>query len=224
MYTVFFRMLIIYVLITAMLRLMGKRQVGELEMSDLVATLLLSELAAQPIEKPDIPLFHAVIPVLLIVSVEIIITFLKTKVNFLKRIFEGKPSLLIDRGRINQKELARTRLSIDELLSELRIQGYGNPEDVYYAILEESGKISVLPRADKQPLTPSDTKTEVSEKGLSLPLISDGSIQPKNLERMKKDEAWLCRECKKKSCTPEEVFLLTLDDAGGVNLVKKESR
>ena len=146
MYAILFRTLILYILITLMIRAMGKRQVGELEMSELVTTLLLSQLVSLPIEDPEIPLLHVVLPVILIVGFEIVITFLKGRLNFLKRIFEARPSILINRGVIDQGELARIRLTVDELLSEVRQQGYRDVGDIYYAILEENGKFSLIPK------------------------------------------------------------------------------
>lgn len=222
MYTIFFRTLLIYVLITLLIRAMGKRQVGELDMSELVTTLLLSQIASLPIEEPEIPLLHAIIPILLIVAIEIIITALKGKVKLLKKIFEGKPSVIIDRGKINQKEMSRMRLTLDELLSEIRQQGFGDPADVYYAILEENGKFSILPRAEKNGLTPADAGIGVKETGCALPIICDGEIKGANLKKSGKDEHWLSAVCQKENCRPDEIFLLTVNEDNQVRLTKKE--
>ena len=222
MYAILFRTLLLYILITVVIRAMGKRQVGELEMSELVTTLLLSQIASLPIEDPEIPLTYVFIPLLLIVATEIIITFMKSRVNFLKRIFEAKPTILIDRGKIDQKALLQMRLTVEELLSEVRQQGYRDIKDIYYAILEENGKFSLLPRSDCEPLTPRDTATAVKERGYALPLVSDGVIDREALRRMKKDEAWLRAACRRENTTPEELFLFTLDDGGAVSLIKKE--
>lgn len=224
MYAILFRTLILYVLITVVIRAMGKRQVGELEMSELVTTLLLSQLASLPIEDPEIPLPHVFLPILLIVSIEIVITFLKSRINFLKKIFESRPSILIDRGRIDQRELGRMRLTIEELMSEVRQQGYRDISEIYYAILEENGKFSLLPRTECEPLTLKDAGKGAKEKGYAVSLISDGVIDPEALKRMNKGEGWLREICKSEGVTPEEVFLLTLDEAGSISVIRKEAR
>lgn len=222
MFTLFFRTLLIYILITIVIRLMGKRQVGELDMSELVTTLLLSQLASLPIEEPEIPLLYVVIPVFLIVATEIVISYLKGKFNFLKKIFEAQPTLLICRGKIDQKEMMRMRITIEELISEVRQQGYASLGDIYYAIFEPNGKFSLLPKADKAPLTPKDCKIKVNESGCAFPLICDGEIQQDNLKMAGKNDLWLQKICKEKKCPPNEVFLLTVDDEGTVYFVKKE--
>ena len=136
MISLLFRTLLIYLFLTMILRLMGKRQVGEMEISELVTTLLLSEIAALPMEDTDIPVLHALVPILAIVALEIIITYLKTKWNPLKKIFESQPVFLIRRGVLNQTELERNRISVNEFLGELRMQGVSVLTDAYYAILE----------------------------------------------------------------------------------------
>ena len=224
MYAILFRTLFLYILITVVIRAMGKRQVGELEMSELVTTLLLSQLASLPIEDPEIPIFHVVLPVLLIVSIEIVITFGKSRVNFLKRIFEQKPSLLIERGRIDQAEMGRMRITIGELLSEVRQQGYRDLNDIYYAILEENGKFSLIPRSDKEPLSREDAGKTVKEAGCAFPLIADGVVDEDNLRRAGKSRRWLEKLCREEGTPPEEIFLLTLDESGKTSIVKREAR
>ena len=142
------RTLIIYVLLNITLRIMGKRQIGELDVEELVSTLLISEIAALPIDDTDIPLFNAIIPVVLILSLEIILSTLKNKSEKLKRRIEGEPSYIIYKGKLMQKNLADNRISINELLSELRVQGAADISDVYYAVLEQNGTMSVIKRDD----------------------------------------------------------------------------
>ncbi len=224
MYAILFRTLILYILITVVIRAMGKRQVGELEMSELVTTLLLSQLASLPIEDPEISLSHVFIPILLIVATEIVITFLKGRINILKRIFESRPSILINRGVIDQGELLRVRLTVGELLSAVRQQGYRDVGDIYYAILEENGKFSLLARSDCEPPTARDMGKEVAEQGCAFPLIADGVIDSDTLLRMGKTEGWLRSVCRREGADIENIFLLTLDDAGEVRITKKEAK
>lgn len=213
MISLLFRTLLIYLFLTMILRLMGKRQVGEMEISELVTTLLLSEIAALPMEDTDIPVLHAAVPILAIVALEIIITFLKTKWNPLKKIFESKPVFLIRRGVLNQKELERNRISVNEFLGELRMQGVSVFTDAYYAILEQDGKLSVVKRA----------KPGEEEKGLSHPLISDGQINKNALDDLNMTEETVKTLCLAEGTTPEDVFLLLRDDAGGIICIRKEN-
>lgn len=212
MVSLLFRTLLIYLFLTMILRLMGKRQVGEMEISELVTTLLLSEIAALPMEDTDIPVLHAAVPILVIVALEIIITFLKTKWNPLKKIFESKPVFLIRRGVLNQEELERNRISVNEFLGELRIQGVSVLTDAYYAILEQDGKMSVVKRA----------KPNEEEKGLSHPLISDGQINKKALDDLDMTEESVYALCREEGARPEDIFLLLRDDAGGTICIRKD--
>ena len=155
-------------MIALVLKLMGKRQIGELEVSELVSTLLISEIAALPIADPDIPLLNAIIPVVLIFSLEVIISALKNKSEKLKRIVEGEPVFLVFKGKIKVQALKDTRLSINELLSEARLQGIGDFSEILYAILEQNGKISFI-------------KNRCGEK-FALPLIIDGEIKEEMLK------------------------------------------
>ncbi len=212
MASIFFRVILIYFLITLVLRIMGKRQVGELELSELVTTLLLSEIAALPIDDPDIPLSHAIIPILLIFSLEIIITYLKTKCNPLKRIFESKPVFIIEKGRINQKELAKNRISIGEFLGELRIQGVADIGDVNYAILEQNGKLSVVQKSEGQSPDP----------GLPHMLIADGVINTLAAGHLNMSVEEISSICVSYGQSIETTFLLLKDDTGTIQLIPKE--
>jgi uncharacterized membrane protein YcaP (DUF421 family) len=213
MAALFIRALIIYFLITFMLKLMGKRQVGEMELSELVTTLLLSEIAALPIDDPDIPFLHAIVPILLIFSAEVIITFCKTKINPLKNIFESKPVFLIERGKLNQNELAKNRISINEFLGELRIQGVADIHDAYYAILEQDGKLSVIKRSN----------TGTTEPGLPHTLIADGVINPTAASHLSMTVEDVQAVCKREGTQAEDVFLMQKDDAGTLRIIQKES-
>lgn len=222
MYSILFRTLILYVLITAVIRAMGKRQVGELETSELVTTLLLSQIASLPIEDPSIPLSHVLLPVLLIATFEIITTFLKGRINPLKRIFESKPSILIFRGEIDQAELLRMRLTVEELLSEVRRQGYRTIREVYLAVLEENGQFSMLPRTGAAPPSADDLGLTLPESGCALPVICDGVTNTDILHRMGQSEGWLADELRRRGLDRKDVFLMTLDDAGDVHIIRKE--
>ncbi len=224
MVNLFLRTLIIYIAVSVVLRCMGKRQVGELELSDLVATLLLSEVAALPISDHDMPLSHAIIPTLLILSLEIMLTFLKTRSRFLKKLLDGSPSILLKDGVPLRHELERMRISIEELLSECRLQGYPDIADVAYAILEQDGQISVVPRARKAPLSADDIGVEVKERGMAHPVITDGGVQKNHLALLGLSEEWLEKTCRTRGMTPDKIFLMTVNDAGEIKVYPKKEK
>ena len=201
------RTLIVYILLSFVLRIMGKRQLGELDVSELVSTLLVSEIASLPIDNPDIPLFNAIIPILLIVSVEIILSTIKNKSEKLKVTIEGKPEYIIYKGRLLQNVLRDNRMSINELLSELRSQGVGNIEEVYYATVEQNGSLSVLKR---------------DETNLAHTIIIDGSLIEKNLVALGYNEAWLKKRLSERSINQGDVFLMTVTDRGDVGVILKD--
>ena len=207
MTAIFIRTIIIYLLLSFSMKIMGKRQIGELDVSDLISTLLISELAAIPIDDPKIPLLNAIVPILFIVSLEIIISSLKNKSNRIKKYIEGQPAFIIFKGKLLQETLRENRISINELLSEMRIQGIGDIRDVEVSTLEPNGKISILKKENA--------------KGLAAhPLIIDGEINKNELRLMEMTENDLLSLLGNTS--PESVFLMTLDGSGTSNIIIKE--
>ena len=208
MAAIFVRTVIIYLFLSLSLKFMGKRQMGELEISELVSTLVISEVAALPVADPDIPLFNALIPVILIVCLEIIISYAKNKSAKLKKCVEGKPIFVIYKGMLDQKALSDNRISLNELLCELRMQGIGDIKSVYYAILEQNGKLSVFKNDDSD--------------GFSHSIIIDGEFNEDELCGMGLKKEWIECELGKHGVAQEEVFLLTVDDNKQTYLIKKE--
>ncbi len=210
-FTVFLRTLIIYILISLSFRLMGKRQIGELELSELISTLLLSEIATLPIVDPDVPLVSVLIPVTIILSLEIILTYLKNRSGFLKEILESNPSFLIRDGVLDQKELLKMRISLNELLAELRLQGIPSIEDVKYAILEENGKLSAFPKSASK-----------DAQSFAHPVILDGKLQNEALTRAGYTVEALNKQLSARSLSVDRLLLFSIDDAGGIYYIEKE--
>lgn len=221
MLTILIRIILVYALLIGTMRLMGKRQIGELQLSELITTILLSELAAQPITDNEIPLAFAIIPVAVLLSLEVIISFAVTKLPFLKPIFDGKPSVLIRRGELQFDEIARVRISIEELLSQLRVEGVPDIADVDYAILEQNGQLSVIPKRASSPPDAKDAKIKVAESGIAHAIIVDAHISDYDLNIIGHDRKWLDSRLKHYRVTPKEVFLFTVDDLGKEALIKK---
>lgn len=220
--TCLIRTVIIYFLLILAIRATGKRQIGELEISELVSTFLISEIASLPIGNQEIPFSYAVLPILTIISLEITISFLTTRSAIMKKIFLGSPIILIKRGRLQQKELSKARMSVEELLSELRQNGTPSIGEVDYAILENNGKLSVTPRAKNKPVTVSDLKLNIPETGIAHAIIIDGTVKKEALQGSGLSEEWLKKAIKESKLSLDEIFLMTVDDLGKTNVIKKE--
>ena len=201
---------------------MGKRQLGELQASEFIITLMLSEIAVSPVINESTPLLHALVPIILLLTIEIAVSHLLLRCNKLKRLFYGSPSVIIKKGKIDQTEMKKQRLEIDELLSELRQKGYSSLDDFNYVILEENGKISVFPKAHKAPLTPDDMKIPSDENGISHLIILDGSVIQKDLDLIGWDQHKLSKELRRRSLSPDQIFIMTVDDSGRITVIPKE--
>ena len=183
---------------------MGKRQLGEMEISDLITTLLFSEIAAVPIVDLAIPLSHAIIPTLIIISFEIIIPFVIGKSRKVKKFVEGKPSYLIYRGELRLSEIKKNRVSLDELMCELRNQGYFDISDIDYAVLEPNGQLSVLPKSNDENLR--------NTGGMMHCIILNGEIVEFNLKLLGLNSAWINKTLDSMSARLSDVSLLGIDD------------
>ena len=206
MTSIFFRTAIIFILLSLSMKIMGKREIGELEVGELITTLLLSEICSIPIDDPDIPLLNAVIPVLFIVSAEIIISSIKNKSLMLKKLIDGNATYLIYGGRINQEALRNNRISLEEFFSTLRQCGIGRIDEIEYCILEANGKISVLKKS----------------AGMEHIIISDGEINTAALSALGYTRDWL--QDKLFGTAARDVFLMTVDDLGYTNIILKEEK
>lgn len=223
--TAFARTVILYFLIMIGLRLMGKRQIGELEPSELVLTMMISDLATVPMQDFGIPLLAGIIPILTLLALSMLLSQISLHHLRFRALICGTPVVLIRDGAVQQAAMRKNRYTLDELLEELRGQGISSIQDVKYAILENSGQLSVLPRTSQQPPTAAQLGLEV-EDDVTLPviLINDGRVLRKNLAACGRDEAWLEKQLKKsRLSSPREVFLLTVDEHGSVFCVKKEA-
>lgn len=223
MFTGLLRTVILYVLIIAGVRLMGKRQVGELEPSELVLSLIIADLASVPMQDYGIPLLTGVVPILALLCVTMILSVLTMKYVGFRAVLCGRPSVVVCNGALDQREMARNRLTVDELLEELRGQGYTDLAAVKYAILETNGKLSVLPYSNQKPPTARDMKVAVQESGLPRVVISDGQLLEHNLKALGHDRPWLEQQLRQRGCEgAEEIFLMMVDERGGVYLARRE--
>ena len=224
MATVFIRTIIIYIILTGTMRIMGKRQIGELEISELIVTFMLSELATIPISDTDIPILYAIIPICLLLSIEGMLSFITVKVPLFKKIVYGKPSILIADGKLDQKELVRQRIELSELLCAIRQNGIASLDQVSYAMLEENGKISVFQKESHSPATPTELGINTEEDGIALPLIMDRRVIRENMEKRGWDDARLQRELRSRRLDLSGVFLLSVDSGENIYIIRKEKK
>lgn len=220
--TVLIRAFIIYALLICFLRLSGKRQIGELQVSELVITFMVSDLAAAPIQDITIPLSYSVAPIVFLLSLEIVISFLVTKSKALRGVFEGSPSFVIKRGIVNQKELEKARISISELISELRLKDVSSINDVDYAIIEQNGKLSVFLKDEKQNATVKDVGGQTKRGGIAHAIIVDRAINYNNLSISGKSEKWLLKYLDTHKLSTKSIFLMTIDDASKISITLKD--
>ena len=211
------RTVILYLLIITGVRLMGKRQVGELEPSELVVSLLIADLAAVPMQDFGIPLFTGIIPIFALLSMTMIFSVLTMKNARFRILMCGKPSIVVRNGELDQREMLRNRYTVDELFEELRMKGCTDLTTIKYAILETNGQLSILPYAANQPPNATQLSVKTQESGLPVILISDGRLMDENLQLSGHDRNWLDKQLRKHNCpSPADVFLLTVDEAGKV--------
>ncbi len=224
MVTIFLRTVIIYLILVAAMRVMGKRQIGELEVSELITTLMLSELATGPIENREIPVMYAIIPIITLLTLEVVNSMILIKIPRIKNLLSAKPSVLIQKGVMNQKEFSRIRMSLDELIGELRRQGVTSVEEIEYAILEQNGKLTTIPKTPFRQPTLEQLGLREEESGIAHILIADGYINRYNLDMTGHDEAWLTRKLRERGCTSKDIFLMTVDDSEHIFLVRREEK
>lgn len=221
----FIRTLLVYAALIGGLRFTGKRQLGELSTSEFAVTILVSELASVPLQDPAIPLLGGIVPLVTLLAVEVLLSCLCRRSIRFRRLLCGNPCMVIRDGKFDPDMLRLLRLSPEDVLEGLRMAGVALVSDVRCGIIETNGQLSVLPYADKQPLTPSDLGKHPKDAGMARVLIFEGKIRRGVLRQIGKDEAWLLRTCRARGIhAPEDVFLLTLDDCGNLFVQTREVR
>lgn len=219
----FLRTIILYLLIIAGIRLMGKRQVGELEPSELVLALIIADLAAVPMQDFGIPLLSGIVPILTLLCITMIISVLSMKSVKFRAVICGRPSIIVENGRLHQREMKKNRFTVDELMEELRMKGITDISTVKYAILETNGQISVLPYANQLPVTAEQMSVFPDEQGLPIVIINDGRVLDHNLKTRGLDEKWLEKRLREHQVrSPRDVYLLTVDEQGRVYFAGKD--
>ncbi|CAH2213607.1 DUF421 domain-containing protein [Tepidibacter aestuarii] len=216
------RTLILYIFVLISVRIMGKGELSEMQPFELVVTLMIAELAALPMEDTKLPLINGIIAIFTISFAQITISFINLKSEKARTFICGKPSILINKGIINDRELKRLRINMNDLIEQLRIKDYPAIKDIEYAILETSGDLSIIPKPNKRPPTVEDLKVSPIYEGLPTSLIIDGKINYGNLKYLNLDESWLKHILKQNNIvTIEEVFFCSIDESKDIFVQKK---
>ncbi|NLT94489.1 MAG: DUF421 domain-containing protein [Clostridia bacterium] len=220
-----FRILIIYFLLIVLMRIMGKRELGQLSAIDFVVAIVIAELAAIPITDINIPLIYGVLPIAILTLAQVGLSLLCLKSNAFRRIIYGVPNVLIANGKIQRNEMRKARYNIDDLLTQLREKNVFNIADVEFAILETSGELTVSLKPQKRPLSAEDLNVRTDYEGLPLTLIDDGEVNIKGLEDANLSLEWLERELKKRNINSvQDVFYASLSSNGDIYLVEREDK
>ena len=226
MITAFFRTVLLYALLILGLRLTGKRQIGQLEPIEFVLMMLLSDLASVPMQDFGLPLLQGIVPIATLLALSTLLSGVSLLSIRFRSLICGEPTLIVRDGILQQSAMKRSRLTLDEVLEELRVQGVSSLADVKYAVLETSGQLSVLPRADCQPVTPRQLSLQPEDpQTLPIVVISDGRLLRRSMERLGLDDGWLQARLRDAGVrSPREVFLLSVDEAGSVVCLPKEGK
>ncbi|MFZ5648271.1 MAG: DUF421 domain-containing protein [Bacillota bacterium] len=211
-----YRTIFVYFVVLIVIRVMGKREIGQLSPFDFVVAIIIAEIAAMPMQSPSFPIWHSIVPMLVVALLEIGLSFAALHSRKLRLFLDGKPQVVIDNGRILKNELRRARYNLDDLMAQLREKGYPRPEDVEVAVLETSGRLSVVPKSAKRAVTPEDLGLSTGYEGLPAVVIMDGEVFCEHLHRCGYDTAWLLERLKENGTDPGKVFLATMEKDGSI--------
>ena len=219
----YLRTIVLYLVLILSIRLMGKRQIGQMEPSEFVVTMLVANLASIPMQDAAIPLYSGLVPILTVLGAELVLSGLILRSVWMRRFFCGKPVILIDNGRILAENLRRTRVTLDELTGHLREKDVLDITTVQYAILETDGNLSVFPYPRYRPAAAGEAGIHPKAQWLPVTIVEDGYVSAENLRRTGKDEAWLHKVLAERRVTLGETLLLTVDKSDHIRWVGKEA-
>lgn len=218
------RTVVVYLFLIAVIRFLGKRQLGQMEPSEVVVTMLVADLASFPMEDPDIPLTAGIVPILAVLSMEILLSLLSVRSLKVRKLLCGKPVILMENGDFLQENMRKNRITIDELLSQLRQKDIMDPSTVRYAILETGGNLSVFPYPEYEPAAARDAGVPVESLKAPITVVSDGRVLSDNLKKAGKNQKWLEKALQKQGVTLEQTFLLTVDEENKILFYKKQRK
>ena len=218
----FCRSIILYIIVLIVMRMMGKREIGQLQPFELAISIMIADLATIPMTDTGIPIGNGIVPILGLLVMHLLISLINLKSTKLREIICGKPRILIYRGKIQEKAMIKERFTINELQERIRSQNVVNLGDVEYAILETSGQITVIEKPNKRQAIPEDFGIMPEYEGIPYDLVVDGKVMYQNLKEIGKDYNWLKKEVNKFKFNPEEALVVTIDGKGQIFCQKKE--
>ena len=218
----FVRSIILYIIVLVVMRLMGKREIGQLQPFELAIAIMIADLASVPMSEIGIPIINGIIPILGLLVMHLIISYINLKSMKMRQLICGKPSILIYRGKIDESIMRKERFTINELQERLRANNIYDIKDVEYAILETSGQVSVIEKPNKRTTIPEDFNIMPEYEGISYDLVIDGKVMYDNLKILNKDYNWLKTEVNKFNMEPEEALLVTINGKGNFFCQKKD--
>ena len=224
MLATFIRSIIIYIIVLIVMRLMGKREIGQMQPFELAISIMIADLASIPMTDIGIPISNGIIPILGLLVMHLVISVLNIKSSKIRELICGKPTILIYRGKIDEEKMKKERLTLNELEEKLRSNNVMNLGDVEYAVLETSGDISVIQKPNKRNTTPEDFNIMPDYEGIPYNLVIDGKVMNDNLKRIGKNYEWLKKQTKKFNIMPEEALIVTINGKGDIFCQKKETR
>ncbi len=218
------RTAIMYIFVTIGIRVMGKRQIGDMQPNELVVTLLISEIAAIPLQDTTQPLLNGIVAIFTLVIIEILISFACLKSIRLRRLMNGKSIVIIKNGVVDESAMRKVRMTVIDLVELLRDRDVFDLSKVAYAVLEVNGNLSVLLKSENQPLTPKDAEITVTDSPMHLPVITDGKLIDETLGELEITKKDIDKKLKNENCGITDVFLMTMDRNKNANIVKKEEK
>lgn len=225
MLVIFTRTLILYIVVVIAMRIMGKRQIGQLQPFELVIAIMVSELASVPMQNTEIPLLYGIVPILTLLASQLLLSLISLKSLKLRRVICGKPGILIKNGKIDEKALEKELYTVNDLLEQLRIKGFANISDVEFALLETNGQLSIISKSQKRPVNPQDLNINTRYEGLSSDIIADGKILNNNLRAAGLDINWLNTKLSDMNISKaSEVIYAGLDTEGNLYIQKKNDQ
>ena len=224
MISIIIRTLILYIILTFGIRLMGKRQIGDMQPNELVVTLVISEIAAIPLQDSDQPILNGICSIFVLVVLEILLSVLAMKNMTIKRIMSGQSVIIIKDGVIDQSAMKKVRMTVLDLVELLRSQDVFEIDDVAFAVLEVNGDLSVLLKAHKQTLTPKDMELTPKPATLPLPIISDGKILKDTFKKLNLTHKELMLFLERERVSVKDIFLMTIDKNKKYSITRKSDK
>lgn len=222
MLMIFFRAVFLYLVLIATIRLLGKRQLGQLEPSEVAVTMLIADLASIPMQDKNISVMSGLVPIIAVLGIELLLSFISMRSIRFRKLLCGKPVIVMENGKFLQDNMRKNRVTLDELISQLREKDIMDPTTVQYAILETGGNLSVFPYPQERPATAKEAAIATQPASLPITIISDGKLIRDNLKKAGKNEKWLQKTLSKNKATLKETFLLTVNGYNGICFYKKD--